>query len=71
MCVCYVLSRVQLFAISWTVAHQVHLSIEFSRQEQWSGLPFPTLKDLPKPRMEPASLVWADSLPLHHLGSPS
>ena len=31
------------FATSWTVAHQAHLSVEFSRQEYWSGLPFPTL----------------------------
>ena len=36
------LSRVQLFATPWTVAHQVPLSMEFSRQEYWSGLPFPS-----------------------------
>ena len=33
--------------VPWTVAHQVHLSMEFSRQEYWSGLPFPSLGDLP------------------------
>ena len=39
------LSRVQLFATPWTVALQVPLSLEFSRQEYWSGLPFPTPGD--------------------------
>ena len=39
---CCVLSRVRLFAIPWTVAHQAPLSMEFSRQECWSGLPFPS-----------------------------
>ena len=42
------LSHVPLFAAPWTVAHQDLLSIEFSRQEYWSGLPFPSLGDLPK-----------------------
>ena len=50
------------------------LSMEFSRQEYWSGLPFPPPKDLPKPGIEPATLVSPsladDSLSLHHLGSP-
>ena len=41
----------------WTVAHQVPLSMEFSRQEYWSGLPFPMLENLPNPGMEPMSLV--------------
>ena len=36
------LSHVQLFAALWTVAHQAPLSMEFSRQEHWSGLPFPS-----------------------------
>ena len=39
----------------WTVAHQVPLSIGFSRQEYWSGLPFPSPGDLPEPGIEPAS----------------
>ena len=60
--------------IPWTVAHQDLLSMEFSRQEYWSGLPFPTPGDFPDPATEPTSLGllhWqADSLPLGHLGSP-
>ena len=42
------LSRVQLSVPLWTVAHQAPLSMEFSRQEDWSGLLFPPPKDLPK-----------------------
>ena len=49
------LSRVQLFATLWTVAHQAPLSMGFSRQEYWSGLPFPFPGDLPDPGMEPRS----------------
>ena len=41
------LSPVQLFATPWTVAHQAPLSMGFSRQEYWSGVPFPTPGDLP------------------------
>ena len=41
------LSRVQLFVIPWTVAYQAPQSMEFSRQEYWSGLPFPSPGDLP------------------------
>ena len=40
-------SYVRLFAALWIVTHQTPLSMEFSRQEQWSGLPFPTPGDLP------------------------
>ena len=47
------LSRVQLFATPWTVAHQAPLSMGFSRQEYWSGLPFPSQGDLPDPGIEP------------------
>ena len=50
-------SRVRLFAMLWTVAHQAPLSIGFSRQEFWSGLPFPSPEDLPDPGIEPASLM--------------
>ena len=58
MCVCeYALSQVQLFETPWTVAHQVLLPMEFSRQAYWSGLPFPTPGDLPDPGIEPTSLV--------------
>ena len=56
------LSHVQLFATLWTVAHQAHLSMGFSRQEYWSGLWCPLLGDLPNPGIEPASLsslAWA------------
>ena len=50
-------SRVQLFATAWTIALQGPLSMGFSRQEHWSGLPCPPLEDLPDPRVEPASLA--------------
>ena len=43
------LSHIQLFATPWTVACQAPLSMGFSRQEYWSGLPFPPPGDLPKP----------------------
>ena len=48
----------------WTVAHQAPLSMEFSRQEYWSGLPFPSPGDLPEPGIEPESpALEADALP--------
>ena len=50
------LSHVQLFAAPWTRAHPAPLSMEFSKQEYWSSLPFPTPRDLPNPEIEPASL---------------
>ena len=60
-CVCaQVLSRVQLFETPWTIAHQAPVSMEFSRQKYWSGLPFPTLEDLPDSGIEPASPALAD-----------
>ena len=65
VCVCvYVLSRVRLFATPWTIALQASLSMEFSRQEYWSGL-FPPPGDLPwiKPK-SPA--LQADSSPLRY-----
>ena len=49
------LSRVQLFATPWTVAYQAPLSMGFSRQQYWSGLPFPSPRDLPNPGIEPGS----------------
>ena len=49
------LSRVRLFATPWTVACQAPLSMEFSRQEYWSGLPFPSPGDLPDLGIEPMS----------------
>ena len=51
------LSRVQLFTTLWTVAHQAPLSMRFSRQEYWNGLPFPPPGDLPSPGIEPLSLM--------------
>ena len=46
-----------LFATLWTVAHQASLSMRFSRQEYWSGLPCPPSGDLPDPGIEPAFLM--------------
>ena len=57
MCVCPVIQLSQLFATLWTVGCQAPLSMEFSTQEYWSGLPFPTPGDLPDPGIEPASLA--------------
>ena len=70
-CVCESLSHVWLFAIPWTVtAHQPPLSMEFSRQEYWSELPFPSLGDLPGPGIKPRSpALQADSLPSKQPGS--
>ena len=57
------LSRVRLFATLWTVAHQAPLSMGFSRQEYWSGLPFPSPGDLPDPGIKPRSpALQADAL---------
>ena len=62
--VCQLLSRVRLSATPWTVAHQAPLSMEFYRQEHWSGLPFPSPEDLPDPGIKPGSPeLLADSLP--------
>ena len=56
------LSCVQLFVTPWTVAYQAPQSVEFSRQEYWSGLPFASPGDLPKPGIEPGSpALWADA----------
>ena len=56
----------------WTVACQARLSMQFSRQEYWSGLPFPSPGDLPDLGIEPgAPSLWADSLALLHLASPA
>ena len=58
------LSRVRLFVTLWTVAYQAPQSLEFSRQEYWSGLPFPSPGDLPNPGIEPGSpALQADFLP--------
>ena len=57
------LSRVRLFAIPWIVAYQSPQSMEFSRQEYWSGLPFPSPGDLPDPGIEP----WSPASQAHAL----
>ena len=70
VCVC-TLSGVRLLVTPWTAARQAPLSMGFSRQEYWSGLPFPSLRDLSNPRIEPESpALQADSPPLSHWGSP-
>ena len=51
------LSHVQLSVSPWTVVRRAALSMGFPRQEQWSGLPFPALGDLPDPGIAPASLA--------------
>ena len=58
----YLLSHVRLFATLWTVAQQVPLPMGFSRQEYWSGLPFPSPGDLPNPEIEHV-FCMVDSLP--------
>ena len=64
------LSRVQLFATPWTVAYQAP-SMGFSREEYWSGLPFPSPEDLPNPGTEPRSpALQADALPSEPPGKP-
>ena len=63
------------FVIPWTVAHKASLSMEFSRQEYWSELPFPYPEDLPDPRIKPGSpagLLHHRQIQYHlsHQGSP-
>ena len=50
-------SQVRLFVTLWTIARQASLSMGFSRQKYWSGLPFPSPGDLPNPGIEPTSLM--------------
>ena len=50
-------SHAQLFGTPWTLARQAPLSMEFSRQEYWSGLPFPPSGGLPDSRIKPMSLA--------------
>ena len=58
------LSHIWLFATPWTVAYQAPPSIEFSRQEYWTGLPFPSPGVLPNPGMKPRSpTLQVDALP--------
>ena len=63
-CVC-------LFATPWTIACQASLPMELSRQEYWSGLPFPSPEDIPNPEIKPRSpALQANSLPSEPLGKP-
>ena len=60
-------SRAWLFAILWTLAHQAPLTMGFSRQESWSGLPLPSPGDLLDSEIKPRSpALQADSLPSEH-----
>ena len=66
------LSPVQLFATLWTVSYMAPWSTGFSRQEYWSGLPFPSPWDLPNPGIELGSpALQTDTLPSEPLGKPS
>ena len=69
---CCAFSCVQLFAIPQTAAHQAPLSLGFSRQEHWSGLPFPPPEDLPdiEPPSPVSPVLQADFLPTQPLGEP-
>ena len=65
------LSRVRLFATPWTVAYEAPRSMGFSRQEYWSGLPFPSPGDFLNPGIEPRSpALQTDALPSEPLGKP-
>ena len=65
------LSCVRLFVTPWTVAYQAPLSMGFSRQEYWSGLPFPSPEDRPDPGIEPRSpALEADALTSEPPGKP-
>ena len=66
------LSRVRLFVTPWTVAYQAPPSMGFSRQDYWSGLPFPSPGDLPNPGIEPWSpTLEADALTSEPPGKPN
>ena len=63
------LIHVRLFAVPWTVVYRASLSMGFSTQEYWSGLPFPSPGDLPDPGIKPWSpALQADSLSLEPPG---
>ena len=65
------LSGVRLSSTTWTVAYQAPPSVGFSKQEYWSGLPFPSPGDLPNPGVEPGSpALQGDALPYEPPGKP-
>ena len=68
-------SRVRLFMTLWSIPCQTSLSMGFSKEECWSGLPYPPPGDLPDPGIEPTSLMSSALagrffITQHHLGSP-
>ena len=66
------LNCVRLFETPWTVAYRAPPSMGFSRQDYWSGLPFPSPGDLPNPGIEPGSpSLQADALPSEPPGNPT
>jgi len=72
VCVFHFFTCVLLFATLWTIAHQTSLSVVFSKQEYWSGLPHPPPGDLPDPGMNsclpPSPALPVDSLPTESVG---
>ena len=69
--VCVLFAQLSDSVTPWTVARQAPLSMEFSRQEYWSGLPFPSPGDLPDPGIKPGCpALQADSLPSEPPGKP-
>ena len=65
------LNRVRLFVTPWTIVYQAPQSMRFSRQEYWSGLPFPSAGDLPDPGIEPwSTALQADTLTSQPPGKP-
>ena len=70
-CCCYWLSHVQLFMTPWTVAHRLLCPWNSpGKNTEWSGLPFPSPGDLPKPGIEPGSQLQVDSLLSEPPGKP-
>ena len=70
-CVLSHFSRVQLYVTPWTVACQAPLAMGFSRQEYWSGLPFPFSGDILDPGIQPVPAAWqTSSLTLSYVESP-
>ena len=73
LCMLSYFSHVLLFVTSWSIANRAPLSMEFSRQEYWSGLPCPSARDLPDTGIKPTSLtspaLQVILYPLNHLGS--
>ena len=72
VCMCVLVTQLCLTVTQWTVALHALLSMVFSRQEHWSGLPFLSPGDLPNPEIEPGSLTWQEDAllsepPINHI----